>query len=247
LIIPAAGAGSRLKTDLPKFLVPVAGRTMLEWLLRLYASHVSELVLVVGPGFVDEARHLLRRTTTLPAQVIVQRHPTGMLDAVLLGLPVGQSTPFHEVWITWCDQIAIHPRTVERLAEHSGSRGEAGLIMPVAFRREPYIHFERDESGRIARVLQRREGDIMPAVGEGDAGLFSFSHPAYARDLPEYARTVGRGAATGERNLLPFIPWLSSRKTVLTFPCVEEMESVGVNTPEDLLKVEAHLTARERR
>ena len=37
LIIPAAGLGSRLGLNLPKVLVPVDGRPMIDWLVELYA------------------------------------------------------------------------------------------------------------------------------------------------------------------------------------------------------------------
>jgi hypothetical protein len=33
----------------------------------------------------------------------------------------------------------------------------------------------------------------------------------------------------------------------MTFPCVDEEESIGVNTPEDLQVIESYLTAREGR
>ena len=50
LIIPAAGAGSRLQTSTPKFLVPVSGRPMIEWLVDLYRPYVSRIVLIVEPS-----------------------------------------------------------------------------------------------------------------------------------------------------------------------------------------------------
>jgi choline kinase len=50
LIIPAAGAGSRLGADVPKVLVPVAGMTMLERLLNLYRAWVRHVILVVNPA-----------------------------------------------------------------------------------------------------------------------------------------------------------------------------------------------------
>lgn len=247
LIVPAAGIGSRLKSDRPKFLVPVAGRTMIEWLVELHRPHVSRVVLVVSPPFADQARELLARVTDLPADVMVQARPTGMLDAVMVGQPIVADHAVSDVWITWCDQIAIHPRTAARLAAASAARGPAGLVMPVVHRDDPYIHFERDAGGTITRVLQRREGDVMPASGEGDVGLFSLSKDAYLEELTAYASSTEQGAATGERNLLPFIPWLAARSAVVTFPCVDKMESIGVNTPDELRAVEAYLVERERR
>ncbi len=48
----------------------------------------------------------------------------------------------------------------------------------------------------------------MPDVGESDAGLFSLSRDAFLTQLPAYAVSLETGTGTGERNLLPFIPWI---------------------------------------
>jgi dolichol-phosphate mannosyltransferase len=119
--------------------------------------------------------------------------------------------------------------------------------MPVAFRKNPYIHLERDAASRIVRVLHRREGDTMPDVGESDAGLFSLSREAFLTQLPAYAVSLEKGAGTGERNLLPFLPWISEFGDVVVFPCVEDIESVGINTPEELKAVETELARRQRK
>ena len=144
-------------------------------------------------------------------------------------------SPATRVWVTWCDQVAIHPRTIARLVGAvDACTPTAPIVMPVAFRKNPYIHLERDSERRIVRVLHRREGDTMPEVGESDAGLFSFSRDAFLTQLPDYAASLETGAGTGERNLLPFIPWIAERATSSSFPCVDEMEAVGINTPEEL-------------
>jgi len=116
--------------------------------------------------------------------------------------------------------------------------------MPTAMRREPYIHLARDAGGRIVRVLHRREGDAMPDEGETDAGLFSLSRAALIDLLPQFAAAAPPdGATTRERNFLPFIPWLHARAEVRTYPCVSWIESVGVNTLEDVALVAPHLHA----
>ncbi len=84
----------------------------------------------------------------------------------------------------------------------------------------------------------------MPDEGETDAGLFSLSRAAYFDLLPQFAvEPTPHGAATRERNFLPFIPWLHARAEVVTVPCVSWIESVGVNTPEDVALVAPHLPA----
>lgn len=245
LIIPAAGAGSRLQTHTPKFLVTVQGRTMLEHLIARYEAFVSRFIVIVGPAFVDAARARAASATSSPVDVLVQERPTGMLDAVLQGHGVIEPSGVQQVWVTWCDQIAIEAPTVERLAALADAHPDAGLVMPMVTRTHPYIHFDRDADARIVAVRQRREGDAMPEVGDGDVGLFSFSRRAYLESLSEYAGWTDIGATTGERNLLPFIPWLAAQQPVITFPCTSEMESIGINTPEELRAVEAYLAARE--
>ena len=244
LIIPAAGIGSRLGADVPKVLVRVGGMTMLERLLMLYRQWVEHVVLVLNPAFEHLVRQQIeRRVDAARVSCAIQPKPTGMLDAILLGGEVAKSFAPSSIWVTWCDQIAVHPRTIERLGHRTSSGSHDALVMPTVTQPNPYIHLERDPSGRIVRVLHRREGDAMPDVGESDMGLFALSPRAYFDRLPAYANDVEIGRTTGERNFLPFIPWIGGTETVTTFPAEDPMEAVGINTPEDLAAVERYLRA----
>ena len=215
---------------------------MLDRLLDLYRHAVDRVVIVVHPAFAgDVQRHVASHQEAARIECVAQPSPTGMLDAILLGLPAAERYRPSSVWVTWCDQVAVHPRTVGRLVARTSSDAPASLVMPTVTGQHPYIHLERDGTGRIVRVLHRREADVMPDTGESDMGLFAMSPRAYVELLPRYADTVEIGRATGERNFLPFIPWLASMETVTTFPCEDPMEAVGINTPEDLAVVERYL------
>ena len=242
LVIPAAGLGTRLQSSCPKALVPVNGRPMLDHLADLYAPFVDYSVIVAHPSFAadveawaDEAGY---------SEVVQQPSPTGMLDAILLAAPAVMRLCPDSIWITWCDQIGVLPATVQRLADISSPEPPPALVLPTVRRRDPYIHFARDAGGRIAGVLHRREGDVMPDEGESDMGLFALSRSAFDRELHQYASEVVPGRSTGERNFLPFIVWLSSRARVITFPCTDPMEAVGINTPEELQQVAEWLRRR---
>src|SRR4051794_4390427 len=176
LIIPAAGLGSRLGAHTPKLLALVNGRPMLEHLLALYAPFVERVALVVHPSARNAVLHMLGERH-FPVDVFVQERPTGMLDAILLARPAVETARPQRVWITWCDQIAILPQTLRRLVE--ADAGGSLVALPTCSGPAPYVHFARDTSGRIVRVLHRREGDPMPESGESDTGLFSLSLPAY--------------------------------------------------------------------
>jgi dolichol-phosphate mannosyltransferase len=216
---------------------------MIERLVDLYRGAVSRVVIVAHPAF---AGHLRARVGGLrmPIDVEVQAEPTGMLDAVLIARDRVAVTDASHVWITWCDQVAIHPSTVRRLGEACVEHAEVPIILPTRHRAAPYTHLARAGDNRITGILHRREGDAMPEVGESEMGLFSLTREAYLDRLPAFAASPEIGTATGERNFLPFIPWVASRDPVLTFEGTDDLEAVGVNTAEELRAVEQYLAAR---
>lgn len=240
MIIPAAGLGSRLRSGIPKPLFPVNGRPMVDYLLNLYGAVVESFILVLNPLCVDRVRDYCSRYD-LDIGYVIQDEPTGMLDALLIPREHLRTRGWDGIWVTWCDQIAVHPQTVAALSRASTRFPQTALIFPTIAKAKPYVHFSRGAHGGIAGVLHAREGDRMPEIGESDIGLFRLSREAYLEYLPEYSRGALRGRITQEKNFLPFIPWLNGRAEVRTFPGWDEVESVGVNDLADLQKVESHL------
>lgn len=244
LLVPAAGHGTRLRSPHPKLLTPVVGRAMIDHVIDRHRPYCQEVVLVVTPAHRDEvARHCA--SFDIRITLVVQPAPTGMLDAVVVGRDAIEAAQPDRIWITWCDQLALSSTTVGRLAELDRNEPRPAAVLPTSRQPDPYIHFVRDEAGKFASVRQRREGDAMPEMGESDAGLFSLSRQAYLEQLAEYARIAERGARTGERNFLPFLPWLARSAEILTFP-VDSIESAGINTPEELDRIERYLTLERR-
>lgn len=241
LIVPAAGTGSRLGSHGPKFVAPVGGRPMLDILLDLYLAYVDAVALVVQPGAADAAG-AYAATRGLDVRLAWQAQPTGMLDAVLAPRAGLVHEAPEQVWVTWCDQVAVDPRTVARLAAAADSG--ADLVCATAYGPDPYTCLVRDGAGRIVDILQRREGDPMPAEGESEMGLFALSNRAYFDWLPAFAGQALTGAATRERNFLPFVAWAAQRGTVTTIRCHDAREAIGVNTPADRDVVEQYLRER---
>ena len=242
LIIPAAGLGSRLGASKPKPLVEVNGRPMLSHLEDLYRPFVDDIVVVANPAssadIVEWGRHSKRISVT------EQLSPTGMLDAILLAAPFVRDKEPAEIWITWSDQVGVLP------ARSSGSRprppprpGRPSRCRPSRACTRTSISSATPPDGSAASSSAAKAMRCRQE-GESDMGLFAMTRETFELDLPEYARDVPPGAATGERNFLPFIPWLAQRTTVATFPCTDPMEAIGINTPDELRQVEAWLRSR---
>jgi bifunctional UDP-N-acetylglucosamine pyrophosphorylase/glucosamine-1-phosphate N-acetyltransferase len=247
LIIPAAGAGTRLQSPTPKVLSRVNGKPMIDHLFDRYRDVVRRFVLVLHPSFDSAVRdHVNRSAPNLAVDYAIQESPTGMLDAILIAEDVVSGHAPDRVWITWCDQIGAHPRTIAMLARMSDEHPNAHAILPTARQTRPYIHVERDAGGQIVGILQRREGDAMPAIGESDMGLFSLSAEGYFSCLPEFGKDAAASPGTRERNFLPFIPWLVRHgHSVRTFPSTNEIEAIGVNSPDDRRRLEEYLRELE--
>ncbi|AFX98346.1 UDP-N-acetylglucosamine diphosphorylase/glucosamine-1-phosphate N-acetyltransferase [Candidatus Endolissoclinum faulkneri L2] len=78
-IILAAGMGTRMKSALPKVLHPVAGKSMLEWVLDAVVDINAEPIVVVT----SPAHKFVREVASKRAVVTVQDSPLGTGHAVL--------------------------------------------------------------------------------------------------------------------------------------------------------------------
>jgi bifunctional UDP-N-acetylglucosamine pyrophosphorylase / glucosamine-1-phosphate N-acetyltransferase len=238
-VVPAAGRGSRLGFDRPKILFPVAGRPVLAWLLDALLPVARSVVFVLSPAGRPVVEPELERWLPGRYQVVVQQEPTGMGDAVELARGA-VSTPY--LVVVWGDQVALRPESVAACARIHAGPFVPEITVPTRWRSAPYIHFVRDPAGRITSVLQAREGDPMPAEGEGDAGLFCFTTDALGRLLDRLRASPARsGRRTGEFNLLPVIP-LAER--VLTPRLLSLEETIGINTPAEAARLEEILRGR---
>ena len=239
-IIPAAGKGSRLAYGRPKVLFPVAGRPILEWLLDLLLPYCATVVFVLSPDGRPDVEPELERLAPGRCRIVIQPEPTGMGDAVQLGA-ADVATP--HTCVIWGDQVALRRASVEAVLRlHQGPLAPH-LTVPTVLRPEPYIHFERDETGRIARLLQAREGDPMPRHGESDAGFFCFQTEVLRSLLGQIRQHhAARGGRTGEFNLLPIIPFAAGASyRVLTPRLMTLEETVGINSVADASRVEPSL------
>jgi bifunctional UDP-N-acetylglucosamine pyrophosphorylase/glucosamine-1-phosphate N-acetyltransferase len=240
VVIAAAGKGSRLDYGLPKILFPVAGRPILEWLLDLVVPICETAVFVLSPDGRDSVVPVLDRLIPGRYKIAIQPHPSGMGDAVQIGAE--QASTLHTA-VMWGDQVALRPESMAVVARlHAGPLCPHATV-PTVFRNAPYVHFERHPDGRIARVLQAREGDAMPARGESDTGFFCFQTQVLRRLLVECKEQAGaRGSRTAEFNLLPVIPFAAATgRTVLTPHVMDVEETIGINTRADAERVEAFL------
>ena len=137
----------------------------------------------------------------------------------MLAEPAVRSAAPDEVWITWCDQVAIHPVTIQRLVEldvrTSRGRGRHANGARARSLTSTFSATARAASSRFSIVAK-----AMPCRTQGRATWDSSRLPSasFTDLLPRYTQEVALGTTTGERNFLPFIAWASAEHEVVTFP-----------------------------
>lgn len=80
-VIPCAGKGSRLGLSIPKPLVQVGNKSILEHIVAAWQGCVDDILVIVPP----DTQHLFPKA--LPVRYVTQEKPIGLTDAILQAKP----------------------------------------------------------------------------------------------------------------------------------------------------------------
>lgn len=240
IIILAAGQGTRMRSDRPKVLHPLAGRPMVLYTLEAAAT-LSEHppVLVVGYGAEE-----VRRTVGDGATYAEQAQQWGTGHAVLQARPLleGQVS---EVLILYADMPLLTTETLRRVVESRRQKQAPLAILTV----------EADDPRGFGRVVRREDGSVLQIVEESEA---SEAHKA----IRELNAGVYACDAVWLWAHLPFLPLRTKGEYYLTdlvemaaaegHPAVavladDPTEALGINTRAHLAEAEAILRHRINR
>ena len=119
-IILAAGKGTRMKSDLPKVLHPLAGKPMIDYVLDAVAAVNAHAYVVVG-----HKAELVRESCSKKTVAFVEQHQQlGTGHAVQHVTPLLTTLPHIEtsqVIVLAGDCPLIQPQTLESLFQHHSS------------------------------------------------------------------------------------------------------------------------------
>jgi bifunctional UDP-N-acetylglucosamine pyrophosphorylase/glucosamine-1-phosphate N-acetyltransferase len=190
VLVLAAGAGTRMRSDTPKVLHTLGGRTMLSHAMHAVAKVAPEhLVAVLGkdreriaPVVTDLAAQLGR-----PVEIAVQEEQLGTGHAALCGLSALPDDFDGVVVITSGDIPLLDAETL------------AGLI--AAHRAEPaavtVLTTTVPDSRGYGRILRTQDGEVIAIVEEADAtpqqrAIHEINSGIYAFDIAALRSALGR-------------------------------------------------------
>lgn len=242
IVVLAAGKGTRMKSDLPKVLHAVGGRTMLGHVLDLaVTARAEKMAVVVGPG--QDSVRAAALAIVPGAEVFTQEQQRGTADAVKAAT---QAIATHngDVIVLYADTPLIKPATIDRLRASL----DAGAAVAV-------LGFEADDPAAYGRLLTDTDGTLLAIREHKDASeaerqikLCNSGVMAFRRDnLAGVLARIGNANAKGEYYLTDAVEIIRAdggRAAVIT---CEESEVLGVNSRVELAEAEAIFQRRRRR
>ncbi|PVA09595.1 bifunctional UDP-N-acetylglucosamine diphosphorylase/glucosamine-1-phosphate N-acetyltransferase GlmU [Pelagivirga sediminicola] len=240
LIILAAGKGTRMKSDLPKVLHPVAGAPLVvHAMLAVEALEPAATIVVAGHGadLVERAAH----GHDPDARIVLQAEQRGTAHAV--DRARGALEQFDgDVIVLYGDTPFIRPETMTEMLD--ARRGGADVVV---------LGFEAEQPGKYGRLVTN--GDVLERIVEAkDASAEELAITlcnsgvicADRATLFDLIAQVGDDNAAGEYYLTDIIGLASGagmRCAVVTCP---EEETLGINSRAELARAEAIWQARRR-
>ncbi len=236
-VILAAGQGTRMNSDLPKVLHPLAGQPMIHYALRAVEGLVdAPPVVVVGHG-----AEAVQGALGARARFVLQEEQLGTAHALGQAGPLLSGSSDY-VLVTYGDMPLLRPETLRRLLEtQQANPGPLTMLTVVADDLHDFGRVLRAADGSVQAIVEAAQATPEQlSVRELNVGVYCFRAdwlwPALQR-VPlspkgEYylTDTVGLAVSAG----LP----------VQALALDDPQEAIGVNTRVHLAEAEAILRAR---
>ncbi len=229
-------------SERPKVLHLLAGKPLLCHVLETaFEANVARAIVVVGYA-ANEVKNVVREHITDcddRVAFVVQPEQRGTGHAVRCALDALDRSD-DPIWILSGDVPLVRPQTLVSLADQL-ARG-AVLALATFGPADPtgYGRVVRDQRGHVVAIREECDADVGErAISECNAGIYCVR----AASLKEHVEDLRPNNAKHEIYLTDLVARVAVTVRVATV-AIDPIEATGVNTPEQLLQLEALLTAR---
>jgi bifunctional UDP-N-acetylglucosamine pyrophosphorylase / glucosamine-1-phosphate N-acetyltransferase len=239
LVILAAGKGTRMQSDLPKVLHPIAHAPMLAHAMRTGDALAPERVVIVagvGADAVTVAAHDVDET----AEIVLQSEQNGTGHAVAQARDVLDGFT-GDLFVLFGDTPFLQPETLEKM---QAARGAFDLVILGFHAADPARYGRIEMTGdAVERIVEFK--DATPAQREIDfcnSGLMACD----ATILFDLVAEVGNDNASSEYYLTDVVELARVRGLRVGAVACDETETLGVNSRTDLANAQAVFQSRAR-
>ena len=239
LIVLAAGQGSRMNSDLPKVLHPLAGVPMLHHALQAgRALDPARIVVVTGHGTEAVSKSALAFDEA--CDCVLQDPQLGTAHAVAQAAPLLADATGDAI-VLYGDTPFVRPETLQAML---AARADHAVI---------FLGFTPADPARYGRLIT--EGDQLLRIveykeaTEAERAIRLCNSGVVCADVQTLLRLASRTAnlnAAGEYYLTDIVELARAEGLSVGYVTCPEAETLGINTRAQLASAEAHFQTRAR-
>ena len=235
VVILAAGKGTRMKSDMAKVLHPVCGKPMLAYPVETARAVGARKIVVVIGHQADVVRETFGREGLT---FVEQRQQLGTAHAIL---QTREQFPDDEgtIIILCGDVPLLRPSTVKALLDlHVFEQAAVTVLTAVLDDPYGYGRIVKGRDGEVLRIVEERDAAAgEKKIREINTGIYcvetGFLYGAVAE--------IGNDNAQGEYYLTDIIGIARDKGArVMSCAAADPVETMGINTPDDLEKACAY-------
>lgn len=218
VVILAAGKGTRMKSETPKCLHELCGRSMLGWVLGA-AEGLSpdRIVVVVGHGAAEVEAAARRELPGVDLQFVLQEPQLGTGHALQVAAPALGDT--ERVVVTYGDMPLLSTESMQSLVDAqmgAGAPGAVSILTAIIDDPTGYGRIIRREDGSFERIVEHKDAsEEERMVNETNLGVYCFDRGTLDGDLERLDNNNAQGeyyitdlvgmAEAGGRPVLPLV------------------------------------------
>ncbi|MBT2144262.1 MULTISPECIES: bifunctional UDP-N-acetylglucosamine diphosphorylase/glucosamine-1-phosphate N-acetyltransferase GlmU [unclassified Rhodanobacter] len=238
VVILAAGAGTRMKSNRPKVLMPLAGRPLLAHVVAAARALQPAVIHVVYGHGGEQVPAAFADQPDLRWALQAERLGTGhAVEQALAGVPDGV-----RVLVLYGDVPLTRVETLQQLVA-----AEGGFSLLTTRPADPhgYGRVLCDGNGRVRAVVEEKDADAdQRAVNLVNTGILV----AEAQALRGWIGRLDRNNAQGEYYLTDIFRMATAEnRAARSVECVDPIEAAGANNPLQLAELEAAYRQRAAR
>ena len=166
IVILAAGRGTRMQSDLPKVMQPLAGAPLLSYVLELAAQLEPAMTYVV---YGDGAERMREHFANAPVHWALQAEQLGTGHALLQAMPAVPDN--HRVLVLYGDVPLLRIESLRELIAVAGGRNLA-LLSAAPADTTGYGRIVRGARGALLRIVEERDATARErSIREVNSGV----------------------------------------------------------------------------
>lgn len=233
VVILAAGKGTRMNHELPKVLVPIKGKPMIEYLLQaiIDSGIGGKPILVVSP---DNKEIMQKTLVDYDFDYAIQYKQLGTGHALSCAITEIKESVDHIVCF-YGDHPFVHPETIKKLAEYENGALTMMTTTLSDFEdwRHNFYHWGRivRHHDRVEAIVEFKDAtDEIKEIKEVNPGFYCFEYGWLKKNVNK----LENKNAQQEYYLTDLVQIACSQGIKVGTISIDPREAVGINSKEEL-------------